>query len=147
MSENVIVETRERVGLIRLNRPQALNALNSALMRELAQAIDTFEADNNIGCIVITGSDKAFAAGCSFHSADATLACAIPACALGIIERTHIESGGRFGSISHATQRAKSSDVFDADFCAQGRALFAYGFDFGGEEFGLRFDRRDDAFI
>jgi enoyl-CoA hydratase len=63
MSESVIVEIRERVGLIRLNRPQALNALNSALMRELAQAIDTFEADDNIGCIVITGSDKAFAAG------------------------------------------------------------------------------------
>src|ERR1700739_4503118 len=63
MSENIIVETRERVGLIRLNRPQALNALNSALMRELAQAIDRFEADDNIGCIVITGSDKAFAPG------------------------------------------------------------------------------------
>ncbi len=59
----VIVETRGRVGLIRLNRPQALNALNSALMRELAQAVDTFEADGNIGCMVITGSDKAFAAG------------------------------------------------------------------------------------
>ena len=63
MSETVIVETHGRVGLIRLNRPQALNALNSALMRELAQAIDAFEADNNIGCIVIAGSDKAFAAG------------------------------------------------------------------------------------
>ncbi len=63
MSETIIIEARGRVGLIRLNRPQALNALNSALMRELAQAIDTFEADNNIGCIVITGSDKAFAAG------------------------------------------------------------------------------------
>jgi enoyl-CoA hydratase len=63
MSETIIVETRGRVGLIRLNRPQALNALNSALIRELAQAIDAFEADNNVGCIVITGSDKAFAAG------------------------------------------------------------------------------------
>jgi enoyl-CoA hydratase len=63
MSESIIVETRARVGLIRLNRPQALNALNSAVMRELAQAIDAFEADDNIGCIVITGSDKAFAAG------------------------------------------------------------------------------------
>ena len=63
MSEIIIVETRGRVGLIRLNRPQALNALNSALIRELAQAIDAFEADNNVGCIVITGSDKAFAAG------------------------------------------------------------------------------------
>jgi enoyl-CoA hydratase len=62
-TENVIVETRGRVGLIRLNRPQALNALNAALMRELAHAIDGFEADGNIGCVVITGSDKAFAAG------------------------------------------------------------------------------------
>src|SRR5437764_356757 len=63
MSENIIVESRGRVGLIRLNRPQALNALNSAFIRELAQAIDTFEADDKIGCMVITGSDKAFAAG------------------------------------------------------------------------------------
>jgi enoyl-CoA hydratase len=62
-SENIIVETRGRVGLIRLNRPQALNALNAALMRELAQAVDSFEADHAIGCIVITGSEKAFAAG------------------------------------------------------------------------------------
>jgi enoyl-CoA hydratase len=62
-TENIVVESRGRVGLIRLNRPQALNALNRALMDELAQAIDTFEADGAIGCIVITGSDKAFAAG------------------------------------------------------------------------------------
>src|SRR5215469_1987028 len=62
-SETVLVETRGRVGLIRLNRPQALNALNSALIRDLARAVDTFEADANIGCMVITGSDKAFAAG------------------------------------------------------------------------------------
>jgi enoyl-CoA hydratase len=62
-NENIIVETRGRVGLIRLNRPPALNALNGALMRELAHAVDGFEADNAIGCMVITGSDKAFAAG------------------------------------------------------------------------------------
>jgi len=62
-TEHIIVETRGRVGLIRLNRPAALNALNSALMRELAHAVDGFEADGNIGCLVITGSDKAFAAG------------------------------------------------------------------------------------
>ena len=62
-TEHIIVETRGRVGLIRLNRPQALNALNSALMNELSQAVDTFEADANIGCMVITGSEKAFAAG------------------------------------------------------------------------------------
>jgi enoyl-CoA hydratase len=63
MSDTIIVETRGRVGLIRLNRPQALNALNSALIRDLAHAVDAFEADNNIGCMVVTGSDKAFAAG------------------------------------------------------------------------------------
>jgi enoyl-CoA hydratase len=62
-TETIIVETRGRVGLIRLNRPQALNALNGTLIRELNQAIDLFEADGDIGCTVITGSDKAFAAG------------------------------------------------------------------------------------
>jgi enoyl-CoA hydratase len=61
--ETIIVETRGRVGLVRLNRPQALNALNSALIGELSQAIDSFEANAAIGCVVITGSDKAFAAG------------------------------------------------------------------------------------
>ena len=62
-SDNIIVETHDKVGLIRLNRPQALNALNRALMRELALAVDKFEADGAIACMVITGSDKAFAAG------------------------------------------------------------------------------------
>ena len=61
--ENIIVETRGRVGLIRLNRPQALNALNSALIADVSRAVDAFEADGNIGCMVITGSEKAFAAG------------------------------------------------------------------------------------
>jgi enoyl-CoA hydratase len=62
-NEKIIVETRGRVGLIRLNRPQALNALNAALMRELGAVLAAFEADGSIGCMVITGSDKAFAAG------------------------------------------------------------------------------------
>jgi enoyl-CoA hydratase len=62
-TENILVETRGRVGLIRLNRPQALNALNRALMSEVDAAVDGFEADGNIGCMVITGSEKAFAAG------------------------------------------------------------------------------------
>ena len=61
--ENIIVETHGRVGLIRLNRPQALNALCKALMDEMTQAIDAFEADKDIGCLVITGSERAFAAG------------------------------------------------------------------------------------
>ncbi len=61
--ENIIVETKEKVGVITLNRPQALNALCAALIRELGEALDGFEADDGIGCIVITGSEKAFAAG------------------------------------------------------------------------------------
>jgi enoyl-CoA hydratase len=61
--ENIIVETKGRVGLIRLNRPNALNALNRALSAELTQAVEAFEADANIGCMLITGSEKAFAAG------------------------------------------------------------------------------------
>jgi enoyl-CoA hydratase len=61
--ESIIVETRGRVGVIRLNRPQALNALNSQLNAELARAVAAFDADPGIGCILITGSEKAFAAG------------------------------------------------------------------------------------
>ncbi len=61
--ENILVETRGKVGLVTLNRPKALNALSPALMRELAAALDLFEADDNIGAVVITGSEKAFAAG------------------------------------------------------------------------------------
>jgi enoyl-CoA hydratase len=61
--QTIIVETKNRVGVITLNRPQALNALNSALIGELNAALDAFEADEGIGCVVITGSERAFAAG------------------------------------------------------------------------------------
>ncbi|WP_293855942.1 enoyl-CoA hydratase [uncultured Alsobacter sp.] len=61
--ETIIVEIRGRVALVTLNRPQALNALNSTLVGELNVALDGFEKDPGIGCIVITGSEKAFAAG------------------------------------------------------------------------------------
>ena len=61
--ETIVVETRGRVGIIRLNRPHALNALNSALNVELARAIAAFDADQSIGCMLLTGSEKAFAAG------------------------------------------------------------------------------------
>ncbi len=61
--ENIIVETREKVGFIQLNRPKALNALNSALLAELAAALEAFDKDTSIGAIVLTGSEKAFAAG------------------------------------------------------------------------------------
>ncbi|MBS0344287.1 MAG: enoyl-CoA hydratase/isomerase family protein, partial [Proteobacteria bacterium] len=53
----------EKVGIITLNRPRALNALNDALMIELGQALQAFDANDAIGCIIITGSEKAFAAG------------------------------------------------------------------------------------
>ncbi len=61
--ENILVETRGRVGLVRLNRPKQLNALNDALMNELGDALARFDADEGIGAMVVTGSDKAFAAG------------------------------------------------------------------------------------
>lgn len=61
--ENIVVETRENVGLITLNRPAALNALSTPLVRELRDALTAFEADFAIGAMVVTGSEKAFAAG------------------------------------------------------------------------------------
>lgn len=61
--DNILVETNGRVGIVTLNRPKALNALNDALIAELNQALDLFEADDSIGCIILTGSERAFAAG------------------------------------------------------------------------------------
>lgn len=61
--ENILVETQGKVGVIRLNRPKALNALNDQLMDELGYAALAFDADEQIGCIVLLGSEKAFAAG------------------------------------------------------------------------------------
>jgi len=59
----LVIEKHARVGLVRLNRPQVLNAINSVMIGELDDALGTFERDAEIGCIVVTGSDKAFAAG------------------------------------------------------------------------------------
>jgi len=61
--ENILVETKGAVGILTLNRPKALNALCAALVAEMGRALDAFEADDGIGCVIITGSDKAFAAG------------------------------------------------------------------------------------
>ncbi|HJW27475.1 MAG TPA: enoyl-CoA hydratase [Rhodocyclaceae bacterium] len=63
MTPTVITETHGKVGLIRINRPEAMNALNNEVVDGIAAAIDAFEADEKIGCIVITGNEKAFAAG------------------------------------------------------------------------------------
>jgi len=61
--ELILVERRERVGLVTLNRPKQMNALNPQLMQELGRALLEFDADDGIGCMVVTGSEKAFAAG------------------------------------------------------------------------------------
>lgn len=63
MTALILTEIHQRVGLLRLNRPEVRNALNDALFAELNAALDRFEADDNIGCLVLTGDDKAFAAG------------------------------------------------------------------------------------
>ncbi|GGI55367.1 enoyl-CoA hydratase [Oxalicibacterium solurbis] len=61
--ENILVEIHGKVGLVALNRPEVLNALNDRLMDELGQALLAFDADDDIHCMIVTGSDKAFAAG------------------------------------------------------------------------------------
>ena len=61
--QNIVVETRDRVGIVTLARPKQLNALNDALMEELGDALTRFDRDEAIGCIIITGGDKVFAAG------------------------------------------------------------------------------------
>lgn len=69
--ESILVETRGAVALITLNRPQALNALNGQIVAELNDALDAFEADRAIRCLVITGSEKAFAAGADIREMQA----------------------------------------------------------------------------
>lgn len=61
--ENILTRTEGRVGVVQLNRPKALNALNRELMTELMDALTAFDADDNIGCMVVAGSERAFAAG------------------------------------------------------------------------------------
>lgn len=61
--ENILIETYSKVGLIKLNRPTALNALNDQLMNELVEALQNFDSDEKIACIILTGNEKAFAAG------------------------------------------------------------------------------------
>jgi enoyl-CoA hydratase len=62
-TQSTVVERRGRVGIVQLNRPHALNALNLSLKNELLDAVEAFDCDADVGCILITGSDKAFAAG------------------------------------------------------------------------------------
>src|SRR6201982_2011596 len=69
-TETIIVERRRRAGIVRLNRPQALNALNATLRNELLSAAEALDADADVGCILMTGSDKAFAAGADIKEMD-----------------------------------------------------------------------------
>ncbi|MCC6300102.1 MAG: enoyl-CoA hydratase/isomerase family protein [Anaerolineales bacterium] len=89
---SILVETRGQVGLITLNRPQALNALNHALMRELMDALDAFDKDDAIRAMVVTGSEKAFAAGADIKEmADES--------ALDMTRNDHIAVFGRIRTI------------------------------------------------
>lgn len=65
---NILVEVKDKVGIITLNRPQVLNALNDGLVDDVVAALAAFDQDENIGCIVLTGSEKAFAAGADIAS-------------------------------------------------------------------------------
>ena len=118
--ETIIVETRGRVGLIRLNRPAALNALNRALVSELTQALDHFDTDPAIHCMVITGSDKAFAAGADIKEmADKTFADAYEADdAIGCMVITGSEKAFAAGADIKEMAGQSFTDVYFADFCA-----------------------------
>ena len=92
MYETILIETRERVGLVRINRPKARNALNSTLLRELNDALEAFDADPEIGAMVITGDEIAFAAGADIKEmADAS--------AMEMLTRSHIPQFDRLRSI------------------------------------------------
>lgn len=90
--ETIITETHDRVGLVRLNRPKALNALNGALMAEIVEALRDFDANESIGAVVITGNERAFAAGADIKEmADAS--------AVEMLQRAHIEPLDRIAKI------------------------------------------------
>ena len=106
---SILVETRGRVGLITLHRPQALNALNSQLMREVMDALEAFDNDENIGAMVITGSDKAFAAGADIKEmADKS--------ALEMAERDLVAIYGRIRTIQKPVIAAVSGWSLGAGF-------------------------------
>src|SRR5215207_2018930 len=90
--EMILTESRGRVGLITLNRPQALNALNNQLMREVMDALESFDKNDTIGAMVITGNEKAFAAGADIKEmADKTIE--------QMMDRDHVAVFGRIRTI------------------------------------------------
>ena len=115
-TQNVLVETKGRVGVIRLDRPQVLNALNKALVAELNAAVAAFDADANIGCILVTGSEKAFAAGADIKE---------------MTDKTHMDAFlNNFGANEDGIARARKPVVAAV-------AGFALG---GGCEFAMQAD-------
>lgn len=99
--ETILVETRQRVGLVQLNRPQALNALNNQLISELMQALAEFDGDDDIGAMVISGSERAFAAGADIKEmADAS--------AVEMLRRNHIALFDRILSVKKPVVAAVS---------------------------------------
>jgi enoyl-CoA hydratase len=116
MPTSIIVETKGRVGIIRFNRPQQLNALNAVLVEELIAAVAAFEADSNVGCILITGSEKAFAAGADIKE---------------MVNKEHMDAFlNNFGANKDAIARARKPVVAAV-------AGFALG---GGCEFAMQAD-------
>jgi len=114
--ETIVVETKGRVGIIRFNRPQVLNALNRTLVAEFNGAVAAFDADTNIGCILITGSEKAFAAGADIKE---------------MVSKTHMDAFlSNFGANEDAVARARKPVVAAV-------AGFALG---GGCEFAMQAD-------
>ena len=109
--QNIVVETKGRVGIIRLNRPQALNALNKALIEELTAAVEAFDADDKIGCMLITGTEKAFAAGADIKEmADKPLSRPIWQLRLGLgaPSRMHASRWSRRWPVSRSAAAANS---------------------------------------
>src|SRR5688572_17539883 len=116
MTTSIIVETKGRVGIIRFNRPQQLNALNRALVAELIEAIARFDANADIGCILITGSEKAFAAGADIKE---------------MVDKKHMDAFlNNFGANEDGIARARKPVVAAV-------AGFALG---GGCEFAMQAD-------
>ncbi len=105
--ETILTETRNRVGMITLNRPQALNALSNQLMREVMDALESFDADENIGAMVLTGSEKAFAAGADIKEMAGKST-------LDMIDRDHVAVFGRIRTIQKPIIAAVSGWVLGA---------------------------------
>ena len=98
---SILTETRGRVGLITLNRPQAMNALNNQLMREVMDALESFDKDDGIGAMVITGNEKAFAAGADIKEmADKSIT--------DMMDRDHVAVFGRIRTIQKPVMAAVS---------------------------------------